>query len=383
MKQRLNYFKYLLFIGLHFFVIRNIYGAGEKQGDSVVITSPLSVGLNYQYGFTLNHNAAMAALNTRHFSTYEISLQHQTVGKSFWEQKCGYPAYGVTFMYSELANPKYLGRMLGLYPYLDVPLFSWKQKHKISFVVGLGLAYGTKPYDRFENYKNITYASHFNVLARFGLKGNVRIFSKTDLSGGVNFTHASNGTTKEPNFGLNTPTLFLGLNYQINNATGERIVHQEETLSKSPYQLQIAAYGACKDISYMNNSSKYFVGELNANMLKRYRFARSWGTGLGLNMDFAEIQKVKDKGEFSGNVVSYIIPGVKAIHQFHINKLYIGTELCYLITNKENRNKNICANLTTGYHINDWITVGLSLRAGFFYADYIGIGFGFKIWEIK
>ena len=383
MRQKFKFWKYSLFVVLQIVVIRNLYAVHETQGDTLSVAVPLSVGFNYQYGFTMNHNAAMAALNTKHFSTYELSLQRQTVGKSYWEYKCAYPAFGVTFMYSELANPQYLGRMFGLYPYLDVSLFSWKRDKKIIFTVGLGLAYGTKPYDRFDNYKNISYGSHLNVLARFGLKGNVRIFPKTDINGGVNFTHVSNGTTKEPNFGLNTPTVFIGLSYQINDASGERIVYKEETPSKYPYRLQIDTYGGYKNVSFMSGSPVYFVGELNVNLLKRYRFARSWGAGFALSMDYAKMQILKDKGEFSGKAISYMIPSVKAIHQFHINKLYIGTELCYMIYSKENQKTNVYANLTTGYYINEWLTAGLSLRAGFFFADYIGFGLGFKIWEIK
>jgi hypothetical protein len=268
-EQKLKSCKYLFFIVLHFFAIQNIYGVREMRGDTLPAAFPLSIGFNYQYGFTMNHNAAMAALNTKHFSTYELSLQRQTTGASFWEQKCAYPAYGITFMYSELANPQQLGRMFGLYPYLDVSLLSWKHRHKLCFTVGLGLAYGTKPYDRFDNYKNVSYGSHINALVRFGLKGNVRIFPKLDLSGGFNFTHISNGTTKEPNYGLNNPSVFLGLNYQINNASGEKIVRQEEPRPKYPYTLQIATYGGYKDADWMTGTGVYFVGELNFNVLKQ------------------------------------------------------------------------------------------------------------------
>ena len=368
---------------LQFIVTQNLYGVREMQRDSSSIVPPLSVGFSWNYGFTMNHNAAMAALNTKHFSTYEISLQRQTVGKSYWEQKCAYPAYGFTFMYSELANPQQLGRMFGLYPYLDATLLSWKRNNKICFTVGLGLAYGTKPYDRFDNYKNISYGSHLNVLARFGLKGNIRIFPKCELSGGLNFTHISNGTTKEPNFGLNTPAVFLGLNYQINNATGERIVYQEEPRPKYPYRLQIATYGGYKDTDFINETPVYFVGDLNVNLLKQYRFARSWGAGLELYMDFANVQILKNKGKFSGSAISYMVPGVKAIHQFHFNRLSIGTELCYMVYHKDDKNSDVYVNLTAGYNINDWLTAGLSLRAGFVFADYVGIGLGFKVWKIK
>ena len=376
-----TFYKCLFLMALQLFVIQNLYGVREIQGDTLPAKYPLFVGVNYQYGFTMNHNAAMAALNTKHFSIYELSLYRQTTGASYWEQKCAYPAYGVTFMYSELANPQQLGRMFGLYPYLDFSIFSWKHYNKICFMVGVGLAYGTKPYDRFDNYKNISYGSHINALIRLGLKGNIRIFPKLDLLGGFNFTHISNGTTKEPNYGLNTPSLFLGLNYQINNVPDERIVREEKPRQKYPYTLQIATYGGYKDIDW-TGTSVYFVGELNFNLLKQYRFARSWGAGFALSMDYAEIELLKRKEEFSGSAASYVIPSVKVIHQFHIYRICIGTELAYMIYNKGG-GKNMYANLTLGYDINDWLTAGLSLRAGAFYAYHIGLGLGFKVWKIR
>jgi len=286
-------------------------------------------------------------------------------------------------MYSELANPQQLGRMFGLYPHLDVSLLSGKHNNKICFTVGLGLAYGTKPYDRFNNYKNISYGSHVNALIRFGLKGNVRVLPKLDLSGGVNLTHISDGTTKEPNYGLNNPMLFVGLNYQINDASDERIVNEEQPLPQTPYKLQISTYGGYKDIDWLTGTPVYFVGELNVNMLKQYRFARSYGVGLGFSIDYAEMELLKRSGDFSGGVMSYMIPGVKAIHQFHISEVCIGTELGYMILHKADKNKKMYANLTFGYNINEWLLAGLSLRAGAFFADYIGIGLGVKIWEIK
>ena len=382
MKGVKTVYKCLFLIVLQFFVIQNVYGVREMQRDTLSAKSPLFVGFNYQYGFTMNHNAAMAALNTKHFSTYELSLYRQTTGASYWEQKCAYPAYGVTFMYSELANPQQLGRMFGLYPYLDFSIFSWRHHNKICFTVGLGLAYGTKPYDRLDNYKNISYGSHFNALIRFGLKGNIRIFPKMNLSGGINFTHISNGTTKEPNYGLNNPSLFLGLNYQINNVSDERIVREEEPRQKYPYTLQIATYGGYKDLDWMTGMPVYFVGELNFNLLKQYRFARSWGAGFALSMDYAEVEILKRKGNFSGSVASYMIPSIKVIHQFHIHSVCIGTELAYMIYHK-GRDKNVYANLTLGYDINNWLTAGLTLQVGAFYADHIGLGLGFKVWKIK
>jgi hypothetical protein len=351
------------------------------QGDTLLGRSPLLVGFNYHYGFTINHNAAMAALNTKHFSTYEISFSRQTVGAAYWEQKCAYPAYGVAFMYSELANPQQLGRMFGLYPYLDVSLLSGKHNNKLCFTVGLGLACGTKPYDRFDNYKNISYGSHINALVRLGVKGNVQIFPKMALSGGFDLTHISNGTTKEPNYGLNNPSLFLGLNYQLNDVSGEKIIRQEEARPKYPHTLQIATYGGCKDADFMTGTGVYFVGELDFNFLKQYRFARSYGAGLSLSMDFAEVEMLKKEDEFSGNVASYIIPSIKAIHQFHLNRICIGTELAYMLYHK-GRNTNVYLNLTVGYNIEDWLTAGLVLRAGAFYADYIGLGLGFKVWSM-
>ena len=382
MSRQMKSGKYLLITILQLIVVQNLYGIRETERDTLSVVAPLSVGFTYHYGYTINHNAAIAALNTKHFSTYELSLQRQTVGKSYWEQKCNYPAFGVTFMYSELANPQQLGRMFGLYPYVDAALVSWRNNNKICLTLGLGVAYGTKPYDRFDNYKNISYGSHLNMLVRLGLKGNVRIFPKMELSGGIDLIHISNGTTKEPNFGLNNPSLFLGLNYQINDVSGEKIVYPDEPRPKYPYRFQIATYGGYKDTDFISGTPVYFVGDLHVNMLKQYRFARSWGAGLELYMDYANVQILKNEGKFSGSAISYMVPSVKAIHQFHFNRLSIGTEVCYMVYHKDDKKSDIHVNLTAGYDVNDWLTAGMSLRAGFFFADYIGIGLGFKVWKI-
>lgn len=372
------------FVVAWIFAAPSLFGLGE-MADSVQIkrSYPISLRANYHYGFTISHNPNSRFFNDRHFSTYELAVVKQTVGHTFWEQSFNYPAYGLSLMYSELGNPKYLGRMFGLYPFIDFPLTTWNSRVQFVLSMGLGLGVGTKPFDLETNYKNMVYSMYVNALINLELKGKVRITPKLNLSGGVSFTHMSNGALRQPNPGINNPAVFLSLDYQINKASPEKIVTEKPTRQKHPFRFEISLNGAVKASDYLDDTKLHFSGGFAVNMLKRYHYFRSWGAGLDFDIDYVDISYAKRNGSFSGSELSYVTPSVKAIHVWHLQKLRFGMELCCALYQKYELNDRLFANLTLGYEIHDRIMAGIILRAGFFHADYIGLNVSVKAWEIK
>ncbi|MDR0365200.1 MAG: acyloxyacyl hydrolase [Bacteroidales bacterium] len=367
------------------FTISSLFGFSlmEEKKAEATFPSPVSLRANYHYGFTISHNPNSRFFNDKHFSTYELAIVKQTIGNTFWEQSFNYPAYGISLMYSELGNPKYLGRLIGLYPFMDFPMTSRNSRVQFLFAVGLGIGVGTKPFNIRTNHKNVIYSMHFNSLIEIGLKGKIRITPKFNLLGGISFTHMSNGSLRQPNLGINNPTVFLSVDYQINKASPEKIKLEKPSRRKCPYRFEISLNGAIKDSDYLDDDKLRFSGGLAVNMLKRYHYFRSWGVGLDFDLDFVDIYDAKRTDIFSGNDFSYIIPSLKAIHAWHIDKLRFGMELCCALYRKFEYNDLIFANLTLGYEIRDQIIAGIILRAGFFHADYIGININVKTWEIK
>ena len=139
------------------------------------------------YGWTLDHHIEMQAFQ-RHFPAFEISLLKATYGRTRWEYKYNYPFVGLSLWYSGLGNTEALGSAYAVFPYINFPLLD-RQGFNIYFRLGVGLAYLTRPYDRYENYENIAIGSHLNGAVNMLVEARWRMGNRFMTSAGIGLMH--------------------------------------------------------------------------------------------------------------------------------------------------------------------------------------------------
>jgi len=86
-------------------------------------------------------------------------------------------------------------------------------RHDLSLRLGTGLAYFSEHYDLYTNRKNTFIGAPINATLQLRLEYDVAISPHVGLLLGLALNHYSNGATAYPNFGVNLPTLLLGINY--------------------------------------------------------------------------------------------------------------------------------------------------------------------------
>lgn len=377
--MKIGYTKNILLL---FFLLQVVVSsAHQKMGDTTFHKNPWQAEARVHYGFCIPHHPELEFLTRKHFLMYEFSILTNTTGRNLWEAQCNYPTYGFSFICSGLSSPE-VGSLYGIYPFIDFPFKQWKSRNYIALRIGLGVGYLTNPFDRIKNFHNFAYGSHINALINIELQGKVHILPRLCFKGGVSFTHLSNGTTKEPNFGLNIPALVLGIEYQINKTSGQLIERQWNQRQKYPYKIVMDIYGAWKDIEKVE-SSLYFTGNLSFNLLKQYRPCRSWGFCVDLDYDDSDIAIKKRNDLYEAPDILYTRIGVKALHQWHISKLLIGVQFGCYILQKDNSDGLFYDFLTIGYEFNKYIYAGIALKTHWAKADYIGIGLRTTLWTSK
>ena len=77
----------------------------------------------------------------------------------------------------------------------------------------VGLAYLTNPYNQRTNHRNTIVSSALNATIQLRFEYDYALTPRLGLLAGFGLNHYSNGATSKPNFGVNLPTLVLGLNY--------------------------------------------------------------------------------------------------------------------------------------------------------------------------
>lgn len=197
-------------------------------------------GINgiYFIGYIWAHHSKMEALYEHQVWGLELNYAIQTNGKSSWESFYNYPEYGLSASFFNFGNPTDLGYGIALQPYISFPFFAPNSWGNIYFKTEIGLGYVTKPYRRFSNYKNVAIGSHLNAAAKFEVYATLNVSKDWLINIGLGLSHMSNGSTNNPNAGLNIPNFNIGTSYRFNNDVSYRKYERSSyrgTLEYTPY----------------------------------------------------------------------------------------------------------------------------------------------------
>ncbi|WP_197076866.1 acyloxyacyl hydrolase [Hymenobacter terrenus] len=239
-------------------------GTARAQTDSLKISSaalraPLVVGAYIQGSIIMAHTEAIRHLAVSHPTGFELNFQRQTTGAAPWHGWYKYPKVGVAFTYYDFHNPT-LGHLVAVSPYLSKS-FSRGPKHDFSFRLGAGLAYLTNPYDLETNHKNTIASSAINATLQMRFDYDYAITPHLGLLVGLGLNHYSNGATTKPNFGINLPSVVLGLNYHE-----QRPAPQINANAPAPAEVGQNFFNVSTSIGYKQRSQsdveKYLVNSL-------------------------------------------------------------------------------------------------------------------------
>ncbi|MBP93634.1 MAG: deacylase, partial [Flavobacteriaceae bacterium] len=167
--------------------------------------------LNYFKGNIALHNNDILHLIKGHPEGFILSWNKKTFGNENWEQRYGYPDYGVSFAYQNLKNDV-LGTNYSLYAHYNFYFL----KRNLMLRIGQGLGYTTNPYDKLENPRNNAFGT--SLLSSTYLMLNYkreRIFDRFGLQAGFSLIHYSNANVKAPNTSVNSITFNLGVTYNL------------------------------------------------------------------------------------------------------------------------------------------------------------------------
>lgn len=228
--------------------------------------APLVIGAYWQGSIIMAHTAAIRHLVTSHPTGFEVNLQRQTTGAAPWHAWYKYPKVGVALTYYDFHNPV-LGYVFAASPYLSKS-FSRGPKHDFSFRLGAGLAYLSNPYDRETNHKNTIASSALNATLQLRFEYDYALTPHLGLLAGIGLNHYSNGATTKPNFGVNLPSVVLGLNYHE-----LRPAPQTNPNPPAPAELGHTFFNVSTSLGYKQRTEgdrqKYLVNSVTAAVGRR------------------------------------------------------------------------------------------------------------------
>ena len=365
-------------------------------------------------GVFWHHHFEMQRFNAR-YPAIEASIYQSTFGENEWETAYYYPYLGLTFYHANFGynfenNPivgEALGSVFAVYPFINYPLFP-SEESQLTFKFGVGLGYLTKCFDNFDNYYNFAIGSHVNAAINLSFEYRQRITPRLMTVASFGLTHFSNGSTKLPNYGLNTFSGALGLAYNLrdprtNHIPVSRPDYKPFEFDNKHWLSFDVNYGlGFKNVSQTlggDSTEFYRVHDLSAYMLGQFTQYSRAGVGFSFSLDLSDQTLPDHVVNENGIHVKKYNPETQQLELYHISaiqmtKLNIG--ICYALsmnrlsylfefgwhfrTNKytDFSKGNIYQKISFRYRLYDNIYANASLMTHFGRADYLCFGLGYR-----
>jgi len=194
------------------------------------VNKPLSgfcLETNAMTGKVIKHTEKFRLPVPEQSTALDVNLQWKTYGKKQWHQRRRYPIIGIAFTYTNYGIDSLYGRCYSLYPNIEIPIITG---NKIEWTVriGNGAGYVSKKYQRRTPLDTLNNAisSHINDYASFLTDVRYRVSDNWEIQTGLNFSHISNASYRQPNLGINMWGGHIGIKYYPVTSKPMNITHQ-------------------------------------------------------------------------------------------------------------------------------------------------------------
>lgn len=151
-----------------------------------------------------------------------VKMGWQPSDTALWAARYGYPSYGVGFYSGFLSDEAVFGNPNAIFGFIKFSLSRPSRRNIFSIEPSLGLAYKFVPYNEVTNPINTAIGAHGAVYFNLDFGFTYQWTREMDVLYGVDFTHFSNGSTFQPNAGLNLYGFTVGLRYNYNKLSSRR-----------------------------------------------------------------------------------------------------------------------------------------------------------------
>lgn len=170
------------------------------------------LGLRLHNGFIIPHSPELKPLTQTNPLGVELSYSRMGLSRAVWERCNCFARVGGYVNYVSFNNPAVLGRTFGGGAFFE-PVVFYRPKLYATVRTTVGLTYLTRVYDPVDNPQNIFFSMPFSAWLGVSFNLHHRLTSTFDLIATASYNHISNGGTRQPNKGMNFPTLALGVAY--------------------------------------------------------------------------------------------------------------------------------------------------------------------------
>ncbi len=316
-------------------------------------------------------------VNSSYYNAVDIRLGFQKADPyDIYSNVYRRPTMGVG-LYSSTFNNDRVGRPNAIYYWMKFP-FTFPESKRLVFSYGgaFGLSYNFNPYDSIKNPTNIFLGSYRNCYVHLEFTANYNLNDRLTFGASLGFKHFSNGSFKQPNFGINLLPVTLGLNYKL----GEETVYSEKLpipTFKRYWLFNIGLIAGSKN--YNVGEKNYFKGGITMSYLRAMNY--KYRIGAGFDMYYSPFPNHRNNSDASDFSKTYSFAVVGTWEWAFNRNLYVPLGVgVYLHRNPENNEKKpYYFRAGMRYRFNNQMFAGVTIKAHAGVADIFEWTLGYTI----
>ena len=208
------------------------------------IKKPFTLGSKLHYGTILPHSELIRPLAFNNPFGAEINFNWLNHSEKSVKQLNCYSYTGVAINYIDFGHPK-IGSSTNGWFYFE-PLLSFQKKLSYGISAGIGISYLSKVYNKENNPENKFFSSHVAFLLMLEFKLKYKLSKKIEITSSFCYNHISNGGFKQPNYGMNFPTLTIGADFHFNPIELKPIIKEKIDSDEKNWKLKAEALTSIK-----------------------------------------------------------------------------------------------------------------------------------------
>ncbi len=318
------------------------------------------------YGYIIPHSTDIAGISNSNPFGVQLELSRLKYSQNAWSTCNCYSQIGIALTYFNFNNSKELGSSMNVILFAE-PKLSYG-RIETSLRAGMGLSYLTKVYDADTNPQNLFFSKPLSGILLAGLNIKTHVTPRWTAILSVNYNHISNGGTRQPNKGMNFPTIGLGTEYTMDSYLYPLHPGAKTRMSNHSLRYYIGGFTASRSVneSVISQQRKLLIG-LQAGFYKPVSYMSSLGLALEGSRD-GSLEEHSSQQASSPWVLSGLFR-----HHFLFGRFDFSQALgVYIYKNYPNENA-VFQRYAIEYNILPSLKVGFSLKAHLQVAEQMDI----------
>jgi len=341
-------------------------------------TRHIFLGVHGQYGFILPHSVVIEPVS--HSNPRGILFDLGFMNKSYnsWKVFNTWWSSGVQAGYYSFDNPDTLGGAYVITGFAE-PILLSRNRFMISVRAGIGMSYHTKIYDASTNPLNQFFCTKISFPVYAALRFKYRIFPHSYLMLSGFYNHISNGGVKQPNYGMNYPTVSLGIEYYKPALTLNRIYSSDTRVSDSRVHLMTGILTAYKVVDRTEVYPE--KGTISYGFYARgIKMLKTWYS-LNIGAEMIEDNAIREMVKREGSGLDHKRVAITAGQDFHFGRVIFTQYLGFYVYCPYKAKNTAYQKYELFYRFNRNVSAGFFMKAHTSEAELMGMAVNCYFWS--